>query len=138
MMDELVVPASGPVIGVGVDICAIDRIGAMRERHGTRFLKRVFTEDEISYCLRMKSPDRSLAARFAAKEAVSKAFGVGIGEFLNWVSISIRSGDRGEPIVVSDAKARKLIAKFGVARIAISLSHTDETAIAFAVLVGRM
>ena len=85
----------------------------------------------------MKFPHKHLAARFAAKEAVSKAFSTGIGDFLNWTSISVVSGSRGEPSIVLDEKGEALLEKVGGAAVAISLSHTDDTAIAFAAIVGK-
>ena len=72
------------VLGVGVDIIETERIERSLERFGERFLHRVFTDGEIAYCQSMKYPARHFAARFAAKEAVSKAFGTGIGKAMGW------------------------------------------------------
>ena len=130
-------PFKGPVIGIGVDIVDIARIREIYERQGERFIARVFTEVEQEYCLRMKFPHKHLAARFAAKEAVSKAFSTGIGDFLNWTSISVVSGSRGEPSIVLDEKGEQLLENVGGAAVAISLSHTESTAIAFATIVGK-
>ena len=130
-------PFKGPVIGIGVDIVDIARIREIYERQGERFIARVFTEKEQEYCLRMKFPHKHLAARFAAKEAVSKAFSTGIGDFLNWTSISVVSGSRGEPSIVLDEKGEQLLESVGGAAVAISLSHTEDTAIAFATIVGK-
>lgn len=131
-------PVPGPVLGVGVDIVDIARIKELRERQGDRFIKRVYTESEQSYCLSMKFPDKHLAARFAAKEAVSKAFTTGIGEYFNWTSIGVVVGDRGQPEIELDARGAEFMEGLGGARIAISLSHTESTAIAFATLIGRV
>ncbi|NEQ66674.1 MAG: holo-[acyl-carrier-protein] synthase [Symploca sp. SIO2D2] len=130
-------PFNGPIMGIGVDIVDIARIREIYDRQGERFLARVFTETEQSYCLRMKFPHKHLAARFAAKEAVSKAFSTGIGDFLNWTSISVVSGTRGEPTIVLDEKGQELLRRVGGAAVAVSLSHTEETAIAFAAIVGK-
>ncbi len=134
---DFALPASGPVLGVGVDIVDIGRIRDMRERQGDRFIQRVYTQTEQDYCLRMKFPDKHLAARFAAKEAVSKAFTTGIGERFNWTSIGVVVGDRGQPEIELDEKGSRFMESLGGARVAISLSHTETTAIACAVLIGR-
>ena len=78
------------VIGIGVDVIECSRIQHSIERFGDRFLHRVFTEGEIEYSMSMKFPERHLAARFAGKEAVSKAFGTGIGKAMGWRNIDIR------------------------------------------------
>ena len=78
------------VIGTGVDLVECVRIQRSIDRFGDRFLKRVFTDGEIKYSMSMKFPARHLAARFAAKEAVSKAFGTGIGKAMGWRNIDIQ------------------------------------------------
>lgn len=134
---DFALPVSGPLLGVGVDIVDIDRIRDLRERQGNRFIQRVYTQVEQDYCLRMKFPDKHLAARFAAKEAVSKAFTTGIGERFNWTSIGVVVGERGQPEIELDDKGARFMESLGGIRVAISLSHTETTAIAFAVLIGR-
>jgi len=126
----------GLALGVGVDLVEVARIGRLRERQGQRFLDRIYTPQEQAYCLGMRRPDPHLAARFAAKEAVSKAFSTGIGAYLSWTSIGVRRGQRGEPLVVLDSKGRALLERLGGRDVALSLSHTDAHAIAFAALVG--
>ncbi len=130
-------PDAGPVIALGVDIVDIARIQDMRSRQGERFLQRVFTQEELDYCLDMRNPDPHLAARFAAKEAVSKAFTTGIGEFFDWKSIGVVSGERRQPEIVLDEKGMETLRAFGGARVAISLSHAETTAIAIAALIGK-
>ena len=78
------------VIGIGVDVIECSRIQHSIERFGDRFLHRVFTDGEIEYSMSMKFPERHLAARFAGKEAVAKAFGTGIGKAMGWRNIDIR------------------------------------------------
>ncbi len=78
------------VIGIGVDLIECARIQHSIERFGDRFLHRVFTDGEIEYSMSMKFPERHLAARFAGKEAVSKAFGTGIGKAMGWRNIDIQ------------------------------------------------
>lgn len=113
----------------GIDLIEVSRIEALIARHGDRFLKRIFTEHELAYC-RGQAPQ--LAARFAAKEAVSKALGVGIQhrDGVYWRDIEIVSGERGKPNVQLFGRAAQRAAQIGVHTFAISLSHTREHAIA--------
>jgi holo-[acyl-carrier protein] synthase len=122
------------VIGIGVDIVETARIDRSLERFGERFLQRVFTAGEIEYCQSMKFPARHLAARFAAKEAVSKAFGTGIGKSMGWRDIDVHRKESGEPFVVLSGGAEQLAEARGVQKVWISLSHTDQHAAATIVL----
>ncbi len=125
----------GNVVGVGVDLTEVDRIRAAHVKHGAAFLDKVFTPAEQQLCLSKADPYPSLAARFAAKEAASKAFGTGLGADLSLTSVSVLNGPAGEPVVVLDDKAQALLAAQGASRLLISLTHTDALAQAFAVLV---
>jgi len=125
----------GNVIGVGVDLTEVARIRSAYARHGDAFLAKVFTPAEQALCLAKADPLPSLAARFAAKEAASKAFGTGFGAELALTSVAILSGPEGEPVVELDDRARTLLAKRGATRLLVSLTHTDDLAQAFAVLV---
>ena len=125
----------GNVIGVGVDLTEIQRIRAAHQKHGQTFLDKIFTPDEQSFCMTKADPYPSLAARFAAKEAVSKALGTGFSEKFSLTSCSIKVGTEGEPIVVLDEKAQALVHEKGATHILVSLTHTDQLAEAFAVLV---
>ena len=124
------------VIGIGVDLVENARIEHSLERFGERFLHRVFTEGEIAYSQSMKYPARHLAARFAAKEALSKAFGTGIGKSMGWKDIDVRRKESGEPYVVLEGGAKKLAEEREVSRVAITLSHTEHHAIAMIVMEG--
>jgi holo-[acyl-carrier protein] synthase len=135
-VEDINMPREGSVLGVGVDLIEVSRIADMLERHGERFLKRVYTEQELKYCMGMKYPQKHLAARFAAKEAVSKCFGTGIGSELSWKSISVINGANGEPNICFDEKGTKLLSQKGGEAVLISLSHTESMAVAFAVLVA--
>lgn len=135
-MDAISLPFKGPVIGIGVDIVSVSRIRELVERQGERFLTRVYTESELAYCAKFRDPGERYAARFAAKEAVAKAFTTGIGEHLGWTSIGIVSGERGQPEVVLDEKGKRLLEQVGGTHVAISLSHTEDSAIAFAAVIG--
>jgi len=122
------------VIGIGVDLVECARIEHSLERFGERFLQRVFTTGEIEYSQSMKYPARHLAARFAAKEAISKAFGTGIGKSMGWKDIDVRRKESGEPYVVLEGGAKKLAAERKVSKVSISLSHTEHHAMAVIVV----
>src|SRR6058998_425233 len=124
------------VIGIGVDFVECVRIQRSVDRFGERFLHRVFTEGEIEYSMAMKCPARHLAARFAGKEAVSKAFGTGIGKAMGWRNIDICKKPSGEPFLVFSGPAQELAVARGVASALITLSHTEHHAVAMIVLEG--
>lgn len=118
-------------ISVGVDLIEIDRISAAFARFGTRFLQRVYTEQEASYC-RGRAPQ--LAARFAAKEAVMKALGTGT-RGIGWKDIEVTRKPTGEPEIALHGRAMVRARKLGIDRLAISLSHSKNYAVAS--VVGR-
>lgn len=122
------------VLGIGVDLVENARIQHSLDRFGDRFLQRVFTQGEIEYSQSMKFPARHLAARFAAKEAVSKAFGTGIGKAMGWKDIEVHRKPSGEPFVVLEGGAKKLAEERRVAAVWITLSHTEHHAMAMIVL----
>lgn len=122
------------ILGTGIDIIETARIGASLQRFGERFLHRILTRSEIDYSLSFAKPDPHIAARFAAKEAVSKAFGTGIGKHIGWLDIEVCNRDSGEPYVVLHAKGATLLRSRGGGRLHISLSHTDHYASAVAIL----
>jgi holo-[acyl-carrier protein] synthase len=132
---NLSLPPGGILLGLGCDVIEVERIRGALERHGERFLQRVFTEEERTYSFSHKFPQRHLAARFAAKEAVSKAFTTGIGRELGWRSVSIHHGTRREPLVRLDEQGRALLTQVGATHVQVSLSHTDSLAMAVAALV---
>src|SRR2546421_11022745 len=122
------------VIGIGVDLIECARIQHSVDRFGDRFLHRVFTDGEIEYSMSMKFPARHLAARFAGKEAVAKAFGTGIGKAMGWRDIDIQKKASGEPFLVFLGPAGELAKARGVTNALITLSHTDQYAMACIVL----
>jgi len=132
---NLSLPPGGILVGLGADIVDVERIRSVLERQGDRFLDRVFTSEERTYCAGMKHPHKHLAARFAAKEAVSKAFTTGIGAELGWKSISVYHGERLDPRVHLDEKGQALLAHVGATHVLLTLSHTDTAAMAVAALV---
>jgi holo-[acyl-carrier protein] synthase len=124
------------ILGSGIDIIEVDRIEAAWKRFGDRFLERILLPSELAYCMSHKSPGPFLAARFAAKEAVSKAFGTGIGAHLGWKDIEICRKPSGEPFVSLRDKGLALLVSRGGRLVHISLSHTEKHATAIAILEG--
>ncbi len=124
------------ILGVGIDIIEVARIQASYDKFGERFLSRILRPDEINYCLSHRVPGPFLAARFAAKEAISKAFGTGIGAQLAWQDMEVGRKESGEPFVILHDKGRALLESRGGRAVLISLSHTQEHATAIAVLEG--
>lgn len=122
------------ILGVGIDIIEVARIRSSFERFGDRFLQRILLPEEIRYCLSHKHPAPHLAARFAAKEAVSKAFGTGIGRHLGWHDVEVMRKDSGEPYLILHGNGRQLLESRGGKFGHISLSHTESYAAAVAVL----
>jgi holo-[acyl-carrier protein] synthase len=125
------------IIGIGIDLVDCARIENSIERFGDRFLQRVFTEGEIAYSQSMKFPARHLAARFAAKEALSKAFGTGIGKSMGWRDLDVQKKASGEPFVVMRGGAKQKANERGVEKVWISLSHTETSGMATIILEGR-
>jgi holo-[acyl-carrier protein] synthase len=125
------------ILGTGVDIVETARIQDSLDKFGERFLNRCFWPDEVAYCQSMKFPALHFAARFAAKEAISKAFATGIGRQLGWKDMEIRKRESGEPYAVLHSKGEELARARGVVEIFVSLSHCREYAAAHAVIVGR-
>ena len=122
------------ILGIGTDIIEVARIQASHEKFGDRFLKRILLPNEIAYCLSHKSPAPFLAARFAAKEAISKAFGTGIGAQLSWQDMEVGRRESGEPYVILHGNGEKLLRERGARIVLISLSHTQQHATAVALL----
>lgn len=122
------------ILGTGIDIIEVSRVTAAYERHGERFVNRILRPAEIAYALSHKKPGPFLAARFAAKEAVSKAFGTGIGAQLGWQDIEVCRKETGEPYVVLHDSGARLLEARGAQVVHLSLSHTENYAAAMAVL----
>ena len=121
------------ILGLGVDIVETARIAASVERHGEPFLRRIFTDAEIAYCSQMADPTQCYAARFAAKEAVSKAFGTGIGPDLGWRDIEVHRRETGAPFIVLTGAGAATAARLGIREVRISLSHSEHYAVANAI-----
>jgi len=121
--------------GIGIDVAEVERIAAAIERHGEAFLTRLFTPAERSYCDSKKSPALHYAARFAAKEAVAKALGTGIGAHANWLDLEISHDAAGAPKLLLHGQAAAYATAHGITSIPISLTHAKAYAAANAVAV---
>jgi holo-[acyl-carrier protein] synthase len=124
------------ILGTGIDIIEVARIAASYEKFGERFLHRILKPAEIAYALSHKNPAPFLAARFAAKEAISKAFGTGIGSKLGWQDMEVGRRESGEPYVILHGAGRQLLQERGGRIVHLSLSHTGCYAAAMAILEG--
>lgn len=120
-------------ISTGVDAVEITRIDAVLQRYGDQFLKRIYTSTERRHC---RGRPEKLAARFAGKEAVSKALGTGIRGVL-WREIEITSDARGKPLVQLHGAAKARAKAIGAQQFHISLTHSRELAIAFVIAIGK-
>jgi holo-[acyl-carrier protein] synthase len=124
----------GVIVGIGIDIVQLGRIRDMVGRHGDRFLARIFTEGERAYCARMTDAVPSLAARFAAKEAVLKALGTGWSRGIGWRDVEVVRGETGPPRIELHGEAAAVAAHLGANRFHLSLTHDGGAAVAVAVL----
>ena len=122
------------ILGIGVDIIEVARIQASHEKFGERFLHRILHPNEIAYCLSHRIPAPFLAVRFAAKEAISKAFGTGIGSKLGWRDMEVGKRASGEPFVILHDAGQRLLRERGARGVWLSLSHTENYAAAVAIL----
>jgi len=128
---------SGQSLSVGVDLIELDRVRRAVQRHGERFLSRIYTPGELT---RYRDRLPELAARFAAKEAVSKALGVGLNHIsaqgIGWREVEVLSDPLGKPIVYLSGRAGELAEAQGLRCWAISLSHSRDYAVAFVAASG--
>lgn len=122
--------------GIGVDIVEIERMTAILDRTPT-FCKKYFTEGEFNYCSSKSNPPQHFAARFAAKEAVSKALGCGFSQGVRPIDIEVVNDGSGKPSIKLHAAAKLRAAKIDVEEVAISLSHTHSQAVAFALAITK-
>ena len=125
------------ILGIGVDIVEIERFNGVIERQGQAFLDRLFLPSEQAYCHPHRHAARCYAARFAAKEAVAKALGTGIGAELRWLDIELCRKATGEPFVVLHGIGAETARRLGIGEILVSLSHSDHSAVANVIAVGR-
>jgi holo-[acyl-carrier protein] synthase len=124
------------MIAIGTDIVEIGRVEAVFARQGQRFLARILTEREQAVARSLVHPARYLAKRFAAKEAISKALGTGIGRRLSWQDLDIDAQRSGAPLVVLSSRGRALLESVGGSRVLITISDERAYAVAFAVVLA--
>jgi holo-[acyl-carrier protein] synthase len=122
------------VLGLGTDLMESRRMQESIDRYGERFLERIFTAEEIAYCLlKRKNAAESFAARFAAKEAGAKALGTGISRGVSWKEFEVRREASGRPTLHLSGRAAELAEAMGVKRVQLSLTHSRELALAVVV-----
>jgi len=121
------------IVGIGTDIVEIGRI---REAGSEKFLERIFTARERDYCFKYKDPWPHLAARFAAKEAVAKALGTGIGR-VGWQDIEVIKELSGRPGISLHGFGAQVGRELGSRELLLSLSHCRDYAIAYVIVVGN-
>jgi len=123
------------ILGIGIDVVENARIADAIRRHGDNFVQKIYQLAEVEYCQAMRDPAPHFAARFAAKEAVSKALGTGfVGQF-SWRDIEVRRKASGEPFIVFHGGAAELAKRLGVRSVFVSLSHSQDYAVANAILI---
>ena len=121
------------IFGTGLDIIEIDRIRKSLEKYSERFEEKVFTQAEIDYCHAQADPARHFAGRFAVKEAVSKCLGTGISGGVAWKDIEVLQKESGQPILKLTQKTKELFDHHKLNAIHISISHSQDYAIANAI-----
>jgi holo-[acyl-carrier protein] synthase len=124
------------VKGIGMDLVQIPRMRRVVERWQERFLRRVFTEEEIAYCQKRRDPIPHLAARFAAKEAALKALGTGLSMGVRWLEMEVQREPGGAPRMVLSGRCRAIVQAKGGREMIVSLTHDGEYAMAQVMLMG--
>jgi len=122
------------IVGTGIDIAEVPRIRQSIERFGKRFVERIFTEGEQRYCDSKANRMERYAARFAAKEAAMKALGTGWNHGVRWRDCEVVRMPGGRPTIAFHGRAAEFAAKLGMKNAALSISHTQEQAIAQVIL----
>ncbi len=125
------------IVAHGIDLVDCPRIEQMIQRHGERFIQRVFTATEQAYAEANKNKVEKLAGRFAAKEAVLKLIGTGWRGKIAWTDIEIINNSSGQPKVTLDGEVEKIADKLGIKHISVSITHTANFAIASAVALTQ-
>ena len=122
------------IVGIGVDIVEIERLRETLARQQDRFIRRVFTEAEQKYCAAHRDPVPHYAARFAAKEALFKALGTGWAKGVSWQDAEVIRADTGAPVLVLHGEAEKFSLKLGARTAHLSLTHSNDSAVAVVIL----
>jgi holo-[acyl-carrier protein] synthase len=124
------------IVGLGVDMEEISRLGEAISRHGRRFLERVFTAAEIAYCERHRDSVERYAGRFAAKEAAMKALGTGWSKGVRWVDIEVTRPPGSRPTIILHGAARERAERMGMRHVSLSITHTGNLAFAEVIFEG--
>lgn len=124
------------IIAHGIDLVQLSRISSMRDKHGSHFLERVYTQKELDYAGDCKKTVERLAGRFAAKEAVLKLMGTGLRGKMQWTDIEVLNDELGRPAVRLSGEVERLAAQKGIEQITISITHTADMAMASAVALA--
>ena len=122
------------IVGIGIDLAEVDRIRQAIERHGRRFIERIYTEKEIAYVERKANKYERYAARFAAKEAGMKAVGTGWKRGVRWRDFEVTNLPSGRPTLQLHGEAAKFAESLGVRNIALSITHTAAQGMAIVIL----
>ena len=122
------------IYGIGIDLVKIKRIAEAHQRWGERFHHKAFTLGEIQYCLRKRDPAPSFAARFAAKEALVKALGIGLRRGVHLRDVEVQRGSLGKPVLKLHRRAEEICAREGITGIFLSLTHDQDFSSAVVVL----
>src|SRR5260221_9384638 len=124
------------IVGMGIDVAEVPRIRAVIESQRDRFLRRVFTLDEVAYCEQFKNKFERYAGRFAVKEAAMKALGTGWSKGVRWMDIEVVRQKGGRPTLALAGEAGKIAKQLGVKHIALSITHTAAQAFAQVIFEG--
>ena len=122
--------------GLGLDIVSVARIKRLHDEYGRQFAGRIFTPIEIEYCEKKNNPYPHLAARFAAKESLLKAVGLGLRDGLSWQQIEVVNDPKGAPKLVLTGRASEILSEMEIAGTLLSISHTDDLAVAEVLLLS--
>ena len=122
------------IVGIGIDLAEVDRIREAIERHGQRFIDRIYTPAEIAYVERRANRYERYAARFAAKEAGMKAIGTGWRRGVRWRDFEVSNLPSGRPTLRFDGVAAQVAQSLGVTNIALSITHTSQQSMAIVIL----
>lgn len=122
------------IVGIGIDLAEVDRIRQAIERHGQRFIERIYTEKEIAYVERKANKYERYAARFAAKEAGMKAVGTGWKRGVRWRDFEVTNMPSGRPTLQLHGEAAKFAENLGVRNVALSITHTAAQGMAIVIL----
>ncbi len=125
------------IIGIGIDLVKSARIKKITERFGDRFLNRVFTPAEVAYARKKKYPEQPLSARFAVKEAVLKALGIGVQMGINWQEIETTHDPFGKPVTQLSGQTQKIAQEKLVSKIFTSITHEKDFSIANIILTDN-